>query len=115
MFSSGAYLYFQGVNLYLFFRRGQLKDEYDDIEPFLDVKRNSQKDCSVPLSHQGPDASFQGNPVQSLLDVEPAERNFQLEDLPDVLKLPAEVGQIWTSNSDSCLFYKRWLDKLLLI
>ena len=97
MYSSGAYFYFQGVNLYLFFRRGQLKDEYDDIEPFLDVKRNSQKDYSVPLSHQGPDASFQGNPVQSLLDVEPAERNFQLEDLPDVLKLPAEVGKIWTS------------------
>jgi len=85
----------QGMNFihlrHVLFRRGQLKDEYDDIEPFLDVKRSSQ---NVPLHNpQGLNASCHSQSVQSLLDVEPAERKFHLEDLSDSLKLPAEVGR----------------------
>ena len=75
-----------------------MKDEYDDIEPFFDVKRScSQNNHPVSLegdSHtpQGLNASFHSPTVQSLLNVEPAQRKFHLEDLSDVLKLPAEVN-----------------------
>ena len=79
------------------FRRGLLKDEYDDIEPFLDVKRSSQNYHSVSLgadspTPQGLNASCHSQTVQSLLNVEHAKRKFHLEDLSDVLKLPAEVN-----------------------
>ena len=73
-----------------------MKDEYDDIEPFFDVKRSCSKtnhslgaDSHTP---QGLNASFHSQTVQSLLNVEPAQRKFHLEDLADVLKLPAEVN-----------------------
>ena len=65
-----------------------MKDEYDDIEPFLDVKRSSHNSRSVP---EELNASCHSQNVQTLLNVEPAERKFHLEDLSDVLKLPAEV------------------------
>ena len=69
-------------------RRGQLKDEYDDIEPFLDVKRSSQNNR---FTSQRLNSSSHSQSVQSLLNIDPAERKFHLEDLSDVLKLPAEV------------------------
>ena len=84
-----------------------MKDEYDDIEPFFDVKRScSQNDRSVSLggdSHtsQGLDASFHNQTVQSLLDVEPAKRKFHLEELSDLLKLPAEVNNSELSSLEN--------------
>ena len=94
----------RATGVHFLLRRGQLKDEYDDIEPFFDVKRScSQNDRAVSLggdSHtpQELNASFHSQTVQSLLNVEPAERKFHLEDLSDVLKLPAEVEQFTISK-----------------
>ena len=84
-----------------------MKDKYDDIEPFFDVKRScSQNDRSVSLggdSHtpQGLNERFHSQTVQSLLNVEPAQRKFHLEDLSDVLKLPAEVNHSELSNLEN--------------
>ena len=78
-----------------------MKDEYDDIEPFLDVKRSSsQNNCSLGGDAHNPqlglNASCQSQTVQDLLNIAPAKRKFHLEDLSDVLKLPAEVEQFLT-------------------
>ena len=84
-----------------------MKDEYDDIEPFFDVKRScSQNDRSVSLgadlhTPEGLNASFHSQTVQFLLNVEPAQRKFHLEDLSDVLKLPAEVNHSELSNLEN--------------
>ena len=82
-------------------RRGQLKDEYDDIEPFLDVKRSSSETDRSGSLHDPRelDASCQSQTVQDLLNVEPAKRKFYLEDLSDVLKLPAEVDLFLFRNT----------------
>ena len=74
-----------------------MRDEYDDIEPFLDVKRTFQMDETIP-SGQNSSGSMGACPsshvsqdVQNLLKVEPIKRKFHLDLVSDSLKLPNEV------------------------
>ena len=74
-----------------------MRDEYDDIEPFLDIKRTFLTDETIP-SGQNSSGSMGACPsshvsqdVQNLLKVKPIKRKFHLDLMSDSLKLPNEV------------------------
>ena len=74
-----------------------MRDEYDDIEPFLDVKRTFPSDETIP-SGQNSSGSMGACPsshvsqdVQNQLKVKPIKRKFHLDLMSDSLKLPNEV------------------------
>ena len=77
------------------FRQGRLRDEYDDMEPVVEVPwrkartrgRHPSLDSSLPSQTQ--DA---GTVLSSYLSIPPGERLFCVEDMAECLKLPAEVS-----------------------
>ena len=86
------------------FRRGSVRDEYDDMEPVVEVPwrkartrgRHASLDSSLPSQTQ--DA---GTVLASYLSIPPGERLFCVEDMAECLKLPAEV--LYRSiNFESC-------------
>ena len=74
-----------------------MRDEYDDIEPFLDVKRTFQTDETIPSGQNSSGSmgachsSHVSQDVKNLLKVEPIKRKFHLDLVSDSLKLPNEV------------------------
>ena len=74
-----------------------MRDEYDDIEPFLDVKRTFQTDETIPSGQNSSGSmgaclsSHVSQDVQNLLKVKPIKRKFHLGPMSDSLKLPNEV------------------------
>ena len=86
------------------FRQGSVRDEYDDMEPVVEVPwrkartrgRRPSLDSSLPSQTQ--DA---GTVLASYLSIPPGERLFCVEDMAECLKLPAEV--LYRSiNFESC-------------
>ena len=86
------------------FRQGSVRDEYDDMEPVVEVPwrkartrgRRPSLDSSLPSQTQ--DA---GTVLSSYLSIPPGERLFCVEDMAECLKLPAEV--LYRSiNFESC-------------
>eukprot|EP00088_Acartia_fossae_P071157 TRINITY_DN9705_c1_g1_i9.p1 TRINITY_DN9705_c1_g1~~TRINITY_DN9705_c1_g1_i9.p1 ORF type:complete len:582 (-),score=148.17 TRINITY_DN9705_c1_g1_i9:491-2236(-) len=102
----------QGMNLihlkHAVFRQGTLEDEYDEIEPFDDLKPPNAAANKAKESQEGAERSR--TPSQSYLfgtpgldrsrvDDQPAtQRYFHLDDLPDFLKLPTDTKRISTSE-----------------
>ena len=74
-----------------------MRDEYDVIEPFLDVKRTCQTDETFPSNQNSSGSmgaclsSHVSQDVQNLLKVKPIKRKFHLDLMSDSLKLPNEV------------------------
>ena len=74
-----------------------MRDEYDDIEPFLDVKRTFQTDETIPSGQNSSgsmgacNSSHVSHDVQNLLKVKPIKTKFHLDLMSDSLKLPNEV------------------------
>ena len=74
-----------------------MRDEYDDIEPFFDVKRTFQTDETIPSAQNSSGSmgacrsSHISQDVQNLLKVKPIKRKFHLDLMSDSLKLPNEV------------------------
>jgi len=95
----------QGMNpihlSHALFRQGRLRDEYDDMEPVVEVPwrkartrgRHPSLDSSLPSQTQ--DA---GTVLSSYLSIPPGERLFCVEDMAECLKLPAEVSCQSTSE-----------------
>ena len=84
----------QGMNYihlrHALFRQGELRDEYDDIEPFTELLKPK------------PPASSSILDSESLLDIHPHQRLFDPTSLPPSLLLPKEVvRQVLTISSCS--------------
>ena len=77
------------------FRQGRLRDEYDDMEPVVEVPwrkartrgRHPSLDSSLPSQTQDT-----GTVLSSYLSIPPGEKLFCVEDMAECLKLPAEVS-----------------------
>jgi len=86
--------------------QGEIKDEYDDIEPFEDLKPpaliKKQSSQTLSVSPKTPTQSFifttPGSSGTRGMTTPAGERYFDLENLPEYLKLSEDVKKVSTSE-----------------
>jgi len=78
-------------------RQGQLRDEYDEIEPFFDLKTTA---VVIPPADSGSDeSSFSlGSPHARLIRLPPEDRRFFVDSLAEGLKLPPTIARMSTTE-----------------